>query len=114
VDFYRVKVNDKEEAFADVSNWLGLQSESERRSSLTEKETCDKKGGASIGMTKAQVHASCWGKPKSINATITSRGTREQWVYSGSYLYFDETGHRDDDPGLNRMSGLHARNYATP
>ena len=30
-----------------------------------------------------------WGKPKSINETITSGKKSEQWVYSDNYLYFD-------------------------
>lgn len=31
-----------------------------------------------------------WGKPKSINRTITMYGTHEQWIYgNGNYLYFE-------------------------
>lgn len=42
-----------------------------------------------IGMTTEQVTAS-WGRPYSINETITARGKSEQWVYgTGQYLYFD-------------------------
>ena len=45
-----------------------------------------------VGMSKDQA-IRAWGKPKTINSTTTSRGTREQWVYpSRSYLYFDEDG----------------------
>lgn len=40
-----------------------------------------------IGMNNAQAIAS-WGKPKSINRTVTAQGTTEQWVYDiSSYLY---------------------------
>lgn len=46
------------------------------------------KGKVKIGMTKEMCQLS-WGKPKSINETITSGKTREQWVYSDNYLYFD-------------------------
>jgi uncharacterized Zn finger protein len=50
-----------------------------------------KSEGVSIGMTKEDVLASSWGKPKSINTTITAYGRREQWVYgSGNYLYFND------------------------
>lgn len=49
--------------------------------------------GVSIGMSSNQVlKRTSWGKPNSINQTITSHGTREQWVYGSStireYLYF--------------------------
>jgi hypothetical protein len=45
--------------------------------------------GVSIGMTGEQVRKSSWGKPKSINETITARGKHEQWVYGGGYLYLE-------------------------
>jgi hypothetical protein len=45
--------------------------------------------GVSIGMTAEQVRKSSWGKPKSINETITARGKHEQWVYGGGYLYLE-------------------------
>jgi hypothetical protein len=54
------------------------------------KAKCDRLGGVSIGMARAQVLRSCWGKPQSINTTITAAGTREQFVYGlGSYVYID-------------------------
>jgi hypothetical protein len=49
---------------------------------------CDRRGGASIGMTAQQVLASCWGKPEHRNVTIFAQGRSEQWVYPGGYLYF--------------------------
>lgn len=48
-----------------------------------------KKSGVHIGMSKDDVLASMWGKPRKINRTTTARGTREQWVYDGGYLYFE-------------------------
>ncbi len=45
--------------------------------------------GVRIGMTMEDVLASSWGRPQSVNKTTTSRGTREQWVYGGGYLYFE-------------------------
>lgn len=52
------------------------------------KADCDRRGGVSVGMTRAQVYASCWGKPERINKTITGSHTREQLVYHGyNYLY---------------------------
>ncbi|MHC0039708.1 hypothetical protein [Pseudoneobacillus sp. C159] len=42
-----------------------------------------------IGMTKAQVLLTTWGKPLRVNTTVTSNITHEQWVYYGNkYLYF--------------------------
>ncbi|WP_249621014.1 hypothetical protein [Desulfuromonas sp. CSMB_57] len=41
-----------------------------------------------IGMTKKQVLTS-WGRPKDVNRMVGSWGVHEQWVYPGSYLYFE-------------------------
>jgi hypothetical protein len=50
-----------------------------------------RKGGVRIGMTTNQVLASNWGRPRSVNRTVTARGTTEQWVYGdGNYLYFED------------------------
>lgn len=48
-------------------------------------------GKIRIGMTKKMCRDS-WGEPNNINKTITRYGTSEQWVYSYSYVYFDEKG----------------------
>jgi hypothetical protein len=48
-----------------------------------------KKEGVNIGMTRERVIQSSWGKPRKINRTTTQLGTREQWVYDGGYLYFE-------------------------
>jgi hypothetical protein len=45
--------------------------------------------GVSIGMTQADALASSWGRPEKVNRTTTVRGEREQWVYPGGYLYFE-------------------------
>lgn len=46
--------------------------------------------GVRIGMTPNDViNNTSWGKPKSVNRTITAYGRSEQWVYgSSNYLYF--------------------------
>lgn len=65
-------------------------SESEHAERVKEKADCDRRGGVSVGMTRAQVYASCWGKPQTINKTVGSYGTHEQLVYGGSnYLYLE-------------------------
>lgn len=44
-------------------------------------------GSVFIGMTKEQAKLA-WGKPNRINTTTNAYGSREQWCYSGGYLYF--------------------------
>lgn len=45
--------------------------------------------GPSIGMSKNEIEASTWGKPKKINKTTYEWGTTEQWCYSNyRYIYF--------------------------
>jgi hypothetical protein len=47
--------------------------------------------GVRLGMTGEQVVGSSWGKPKSINTTITTRGKHAQWVYGGGqYVYLTD------------------------
>jgi uncharacterized protein YdaU (DUF1376 family) len=49
-----------------------------------------RKGGVKVGMTAAQVRASNWGAPSSVNRTTTAGSVHEQWVYAGhNYLYFE-------------------------
>ena len=36
-------------------------------------------------MSADEVRKSSWGKPKSVNVTITAGGEHEQWVYGGGY-----------------------------
>jgi hypothetical protein len=43
-----------------------------------------------LGMTAKQViENTSWGKPNSINTSGGKWGIHEQWVYDGSYLYFE-------------------------
>lgn len=54
-----------------------------------EKQDSKPKPPPRIGMTFAQVLSSSWGKPDSVNTTITAYGSSEQWVYGyGMYVYF--------------------------
>jgi hypothetical protein len=57
---YGVKLNDKENVFIAESSWIYLRSEEAQRASeeahrakLAAKAECDRRGGVSIGMTKA-------------------------------------------------------------
>lgn len=49
-----------------------------------------KREGVVLGMTREEVLKSSWGKPRKINSTHSARGTDEQWVYPGGYLYFTD------------------------
>lgn len=63
--------------------------EAAHRQLVAEQAACARKGGVSVGMTKDQVRASCWGKPQNINTTVVSGLRQEQWVYPGyNYVYF--------------------------
>jgi hypothetical protein len=45
---------------------------------------CKKKGNPKLGMTAAQVKASCWGPPLYVNAKMRETGKYEQYVYGGN------------------------------
>ena len=49
-----------------------------------------KREGVTVGMTQQDVLASSWGRPQHVNKTTYSTHTREQWVYNGEYLYFED------------------------
>jgi hypothetical protein len=81
VAFVRLRQVDR-----DISKEAAL----ERGRAMLAKEAANAKTeGVRIGMTADQVRKSSWGRPKSINETITSAGRREQWVYGNSYLYLE-------------------------
>jgi len=51
---------------------------------------CDRGRAVSVGMTVAQVYASCWGKPKSINTSVVGATKTEMLLYEGyNYLYVE-------------------------
>jgi hypothetical protein len=69
---------------------LGLHGEARKAfRSQCKGQTSQGNSGVSIGMTAEQVRRSSWGKPKSINETITAGGKHEQWIYGGGYLYLE-------------------------
>lgn len=44
----------------------------------------------SVGMSEYEAADTQWGRPESINRTVTASGKREQWVYgSGRYVYLE-------------------------
>lgn len=73
------------ELLSNASNAIEKKQAAEKKRQLGEW----KKEGVTLGMTQERVLQSNWGKPRKINTTTTQLGTREQWVYGGSYLYFE-------------------------
>lgn len=68
---------------------IAAQQETWRKEeAAAEKAACERKGGPAIGMSRAQLYATCWGKPAKINTTMTSGVEFEQFVYGlGFYVY---------------------------
>ena len=51
---------------------------------------CDRRNALSVGMTRAQVYASCWGRPKSISTGDLGATQSELLVYDGyNYVYLE-------------------------
>ena len=46
-----------------------------------------REGKICLGMTRAAVLLS-WGRPERKNKSVSVHGSREQWVYGGTYVYF--------------------------
>lgn len=76
------------QANLDAQREYHIQRDKERSAAIASR--CAKLGGAKVGMDAAAVGKSCWGAPRKINTTTTARGTHEQWVYGGGYLYLDD------------------------
>ena len=55
------------------------------------KAECKRRGSVRLGMSEAQVLASCFGSPTGKITTITAHAVRDKWVYGdeGALLYFD-------------------------
>jgi hypothetical protein len=86
-DAYLVRTADGRTGYIDWYKTISADSETEHKRKLAEKADCDRRGGVSVGMTRAQVYASCWGRPQRINTTTTVGGDHEQLVYGYDYVY---------------------------
>jgi hypothetical protein len=53
---------------------------------------CVRKGDPKIGMSAAQVAASCWGRPIYVNTRIRSGGRYEQYVYADNKFVYLRNG----------------------
>jgi hypothetical protein len=57
---------------------------------LAAEKAAKKREGVRLGMTQQDVLDSSWGRPERVNRTTNRYGIKEQWVYPGGYLYFDD------------------------
>ncbi|PSL41166.1 hypothetical protein B0H99_103302 [Planomicrobium soli] len=72
----------------DIFTWVDVYNK-ENGTMLTEEEGVGDYNPA-IGMTTEEVENSSWGKPQSVNRTVTANSVSEQWVYPNyKYLYFE-------------------------
>lgn len=60
----------------------GLTDLDPRPTSGKSSDPCRNKGMPAIGMTAAQVRATCVGEPRRRNRTVTAAGTSEIWIYT--------------------------------
>ena len=55
---------------------------------VTAAAECKKKGNPKLGMTAAQVKATCWGPPTYVNAKVRKTGKYEQYVYGDNKFVY--------------------------
>ena len=86
--YYFVSLASGAKGYVTSLDIITTDSEAEHKRKLAQAAECKRRGGVSIGMSKAQVLAPCSGKPERVNTTITAGHQREQWVYGNNYVYF--------------------------
>ena len=84
---FQVRWDSGDEGFILAKDFMSLRTEQEQKKLAAEAAECRRRGGVNIGMSKAQVLASCWGKPQRVNTTYTAGLQHEQWVYGNNYVY---------------------------
>jgi len=83
--FVRVRFDDGELGYVPELDYLIGTSTTDPAVAAAE---CKRRGDPRIGMTAAQVAATCWGKPENVNRTIVAGSTEDQYVYAGGrYVY---------------------------
>jgi hypothetical protein len=78
---------------ADEANITGSvrRDEATPEKRVNKQASCDRRQAVSAGMTRAQVYASCWGKPTSIDVSTTGPYKFELLVYEGyDYVYLED------------------------
>jgi hypothetical protein len=82
--YYRVALHDGRTGYILTADLTAHGAEIDPEMAVVE---CKRSGDPRVGMTAAQVEATCWGKPGHINQTHTADGTSDQYVYGdGRYV----------------------------
>jgi hypothetical protein len=71
---------------------LGIQDSAARHQRARKQPRCDRGSAVSLGMTRAEVYASCWGEPTSISGSSIGSNHFELLVYNGYDYVFLEDG----------------------
>jgi hypothetical protein len=84
--YYHVTLHDGRTGYILTADLLAHGAEIDPEMAVVE---CKRRGDPRVGMTAAQVEATCWGKPGHISQTHTADGTSDQYVYGdGRYVDF--------------------------
>jgi hypothetical protein len=83
--YFHIVTDDGHASFVDA---LTFPSETTIIDPVTALAECKKLGAPKLGMTAAQVKASCWGKPKYVNAKMRNKGKFEQYVYGDNKFVY--------------------------
>jgi hypothetical protein len=86
---FEAQAEERRKADERAAKWEA-ERQAEQEVERKKQEAMAKRPGARIGMTaKEVIEKTNWGKPESINRTVTRYGVEEQWIYGlGTYLYF--------------------------
>jgi hypothetical protein len=85
-----VALPDGSTGYASDSSFILLSEFDPVAAGTARREDCERRGQPTIGMTPAEVTATCWGKPRRIVKVTTGAGVKEQFVYgSGHVLEFE-------------------------
>jgi hypothetical protein len=76
--YFHVAVDDGRSGFVDA---VILSNATTATNPVAAAAECKKNGNPKLGMTAAQVKASCWGPPLFVNAKMRKTGKYEQYVY---------------------------------
>jgi hypothetical protein len=84
--YFHIVTDDGHAGFADAVVFTNTTTTNDPAIAAAE---CKKKGVPKLGMTVAEVRASCWGRPIYVDAKARKNGKYEQYVYGDNkFVYF--------------------------
>lgn len=86
--YFHIVMDDGRSAFADAE-LFPIMTTTDPAVAAVE---CKKKGDPRLGMTAAQVAATCWGPPNYVNTKIRKSGKYEQYVYGDNKFVYLRNG----------------------